>query len=49
MHIPQMKEVINGIEQVNNNVDSVRINTNDSNEKLDKIISLLEKLVKQGE
>ncbi|MBU3157610.1 hypothetical protein [Clostridium estertheticum] len=49
MHIKEMKEVINGIEQVNNNVDSVRINTNDSNEKLDKIISLLEKLVKQGE
>ncbi|MBU3174512.1 hypothetical protein [Clostridium estertheticum] len=49
MHIPEMKEVINGIEQVNNNVDSVRINTNDSNEKLDKIIRLLEKLVKQGE
>ncbi|WP_153882501.1 hypothetical protein [Clostridium estertheticum] len=49
MHIPEMKEVINGIEQVNNNVDSVRINTNDSNEKLDKIIRLLEKLVKQGQ
>ncbi|MGH4121695.1 MAG: hypothetical protein ACREV6_01960 [Clostridium sp.] len=46
MHIHEIKEVIDGIQEVNSNVDSVRINTN---EKLDKIISLLEKLVKQGE